>query len=68
MNDEISKQIEFGNLKIGTKFFLSKPTDDRAIYTKVQSQKNERNAWSNAKNIYGLTTFIQYDKRVWIKS
>lgn len=69
MNDEIVvKQIEFGKLTTGAKFFLSRPTDDRAAFTKIQSQKDERGTWSNAKNIYGLTTFVQYDKRIWIKS
>lgn len=68
MNEETSKQVEFGRLTLGAKFFLSKPTDDRGTYTKIQSQKDERGTWSNAKNIYGLTTFVQYDKRIWIKS
>lgn len=68
MNDETSKQVEFGKLATGGKFFLSKPSDERAAFTKIESRKDERGAWSNAKNIYGLTTFVQYDKRIWIKS
>jgi hypothetical protein len=70
MNNETIKQIEFGKIIDGGNFFLSPPetpADFRAVYTKVISKKDQNGAWANAKNIYGLTTFVQYDKRVWIK-
>jgi hypothetical protein len=68
MNDE-TKQIEFGKLSNGAKFYLVKPVivDERTACIKTQSQKDQNGAWSNAKNIYGLTMFVQYDKRVWTK-
>ena len=65
-----NRQVEFGRLSTGSKFFLVNPdaTDDKSVYIKIQSFKDARGTWSNAKNIYGFTTFVQYDKRVWTKS
>lgn len=69
MNDEILKQIEFGKLAVGGKFYLNKPAAaTSAIFTKITSAKNQAGVWSNAKNNVGLTTFVQYDKRVWTKN
>ncbi len=70
MNAE-TKQVEFGKLGIGSKFYMTKPTHSAAAqsvshpFTKIVSSKNEGGVWSNAKNGFGLTTFVQYDKRVW---
>jgi|694.fasta_scaffold15267_20 hypothetical protein len=69
MSDETTKQIEFGKLAIGSKFYLTKPVESTsAVFTKITSSKNDAGVWSNAKNGFGLTTFVQYDKRVWTKS
>lgn len=74
MKDETTKQVEFGKLSIGSKFYMSKPTDSAAAqsmslpFTKITSSKSDNGAWSNAKNGFGLTVFVQYDKRVWVKS
>ncbi len=68
MSDE-TKQVEFGKLAIGSKFYLTKPVENTsAVFTKITSSKNDAGVWSNAKNGFGLTTFVQYDKRVWTKS
>ncbi len=68
MNAE-TKQVEFGKLAVGSKFYLSKPSDNvSAVFTKIVSSKSEGGVWSNAKNGFGLTTFVQYDKRVWTKN
>lgn len=71
MKDENLKQIEFGKLSIGSKFYLTRPsplTEAKAVHTKIASSKGESGIWTNAKNNFGLTTFVQYDKRVWISS
>jgi hypothetical protein len=71
MNDETNKQIEFVKLPTGGKFLLSIPEippTQRGVYTKIVSQKDARGVWQNAKDMYGLTTFIQYDRRVWVNS
>lgn len=71
MKEENLKQVEFGKLSIGSKFYLNRPNqtvDDKTAHTKILAQKSEAGAWSNAKNNFGLTTFVQYDKRVWIKA
>lgn len=68
MKEENLKQIEFGKLSIGSKFYLTKPSltaQAKAIHTKIASSKGENGIWTNAKNNFGLTTFVQYDKRVW---
>lgn len=73
MKNETAKQVEFGKLSIGAKFYMSKPTESAAAQsislplTKITSSKNENGTWSNAKNAFGLTMFVQYDKRVWTK-
>jgi hypothetical protein len=64
--NETTKQIEFGKLALGSKFYLAKPSANALPFTKIASSKNESGAWSNAKNGFGLTTFVQYDKRVWV--
>ena len=69
-----TKQVEFGKLAVGAKFYMSKPTDGAAAqslslpFTKIVSSKSENGVWSNAKNGFGLTIFVQYDKRVWTKN
>jgi hypothetical protein len=71
MKEENLKQIEFGKLSIGAKFYLNKPSagmEDKSVHTKLISKKSETGAWTNAKNNFGLTTFVQYDKRVWTKN
>lgn len=69
MSDEILKQIEFGKLSVGSKFYMNKPAATAsAIFTKITSAKNQAGVWSNAKNNVGLTMFVQYDKRVWTKN
>jgi len=69
MKTDNIKQMEFGKLQTGGRFFLSNPVGqpDNASYTKINTIKIENTKWVNAKNFYGLTTFIQYDKKVWIK-
>ncbi len=64
-----TKMMEFGRLETGKKFYLSNPATapEMAFYTKVVSQKDQNGTWSNAKNAFGAPTFIQYDKRVWLK-
>lgn len=71
MKEENLKQVEFGKLAIGSKFYLTKPTpltEAKSVHTKLASSKTETGAWTNAKNNFGLTTFVQYDKRVWTKN
>jgi len=69
MKDENTKQVEFGKLTIGSKFYMVKPTylNEDKYHVKITTSKTETGVWTNAKNNYGLTTFVQYDKRVWIK-
>lgn len=67
MKNETAKQVEFGKLSVGSQFYLAKPTDVAIPLIKITSTKNEAGAWSNAKNGFGLTMFVQYDKRVWTK-
>lgn len=70
MKEENLKQIEFGKLTVGSKFYMSRPTsqnDDKSVHIKIPSSKNDKGIWTNAKNNYGLTTFVQYDKRIWTK-
>lgn len=69
MNDDKTKQIEFGKLHVGSQFFLANPQNltNTATYTKINTQKNQDGKWANAKNGFGLVTFVQYDKRVWTK-
>lgn len=68
-NREIAKMVEFGKLEVGNKFYLGNPETltENAAYTKMISQKDKDGKWSNAKNAFGLVTFVQYDKRVWNK-
>jgi hypothetical protein len=40
---------------------------ENAAYTKINTQKDQDGKWANAKNAFGLITFVQYDKRVWKK-
>lgn len=69
MNDEKPKQIEFGKLQVGNQFFLANPVNvpSNAVYTKINTQKDNAGKWANAKNLFGVVTFVQYDKRVWKK-
>ena len=69
MNNTDAKTQEFGKLSIGHKFFLGNPVGlaETAYYIKVQSQKNDNGSWVNAKSAFGMPTFVQYDKRVWVK-
>ena len=64
-----TRMMEFGKLDTGDKFYLSNPITltETASYTKMISQKDANGAWANAKNAFGLRTFVQYDKRVWVK-
>lgn len=41
--------------------------NENAAYTKIVSQKDSDGKWSNATNVFGLRTFVQYDKRIWVK-
>jgi hypothetical protein len=68
-NNEGPRMVEFGKLELGNKFYLGNPDilTENAAYTKIVSQKNNEGKWSNAKNAFGLVTFVQYDKRVWKK-
>jgi len=68
-NNEGARMVEFGKLELGNKFYLGNPEalTENAAYTKIVSQKNNEGAWANAKNSFGLVTFVQYDKRVWKK-
>ena len=68
-NNEGARMVEFGKLELGNKFYLANPEalTENAAYTKIVSQKNNEGAWANAKNSFGLVTFVQYDKRVWKK-
>ena len=68
-NNDAPKMIEFGKLDVGTKFYLGNPESltENAAYTKMTSQKDANGKWANAKNAFGLVTFVQYDKRVWKK-
>jgi len=67
MNSE-AKMQEFGKLEVGKKFYLSKPDTlpATAFYTKIATQKDQNGAWYNAKSAFGMPSFIQYDKRVWV--
>lgn len=69
MNDEKIKQVEFGKLTIGSQFYLGNPINlnENAAYTKINTQKDDAGKWANAKNMFGMVTFVQYDKRVWKK-
>lgn len=69
MNDDKVKQVEFGKLQVGSKFFLGNPMNlpENAAYTKINTQKDNGGKWANAKNVFGMVTFVQYDKRVWKK-
>ena len=64
-----AKMQEFGKLEVGKKFYLSNPVGlpEMAYYTKSVSQKDASGAWSNAKSAFGSPTFVQYDKRIWVK-
>ena len=68
-NNEGARMVEFGKLELGNKFYLGNPEalTENAAYTKIVSQKNNEGAWANAKNSFGLVTFVQYNKRVWKK-
>ena len=68
-NNEGARMVEFGKLELGNKFYLGNPEalTENAAYTKIVSQKNNEGTWANAKNAFGLVTFVQYDKRVWKK-
>lgn len=68
-NDNGPKMVEFGKLEIGSKFFLGNPESltENSAYTKINTQKDQNGKWANAKNAFGLITFVQYDKRVWKK-
>jgi len=73
MNTE-TKMKEFGKLEVGGKFYLSDSGSrshsglaDTAYYTKTISQKDANGSWFNAKTAFGMLTFVQYDKRVWVK-
>ena len=68
MNTE-PKMKEFGKLEVGGKFFLANPVGlaEAAYYSKIVSQKDANGAWFNAKSAFGMLTFVQYDKRVWVK-
>lgn len=61
--------LEFGKLEVGSKFYLGNPSalTENAAYTKMTAQKDSDGKWANAKNAFGLVTFVQYDKRVWKK-
>lgn len=63
------KMVEFGKLDVGGKFYLGNPDglNENAAYTKINTQKDTSGKWTNAKNAFGLVTFVQYDKRVWKK-
>ena len=67
--NEGARMVEFGKLELGNKFYLANPEalTENAAYTKIVSQKNNEGTWANAKNAFGLVTFVQYDKRVWKK-
>lgn len=67
--NEGPRMVEFGKLELGNKFYLANPEalTENAAYTKIVSQKNNEGTWANAKNAFGLVTFVQYDKRVWKK-
>lgn len=68
-NNEGPKMMEFGKLELGGKFYLGNPATltENAAYTKITAQKDSNGKWANAKNAFGLVTFVQYDKRVWKK-
>lgn len=68
-NNEGPKMMEFGKLDVGSKFYLSNPINlaENAAYIKMATQKGSDGKWANAKNTFGLVTFVQYDKRVWKK-
>ena len=68
-NNDGAKMIEFGKLDIGGRFYLGNPESltENAAYTKINTQKDPNGKWANAKNAFGLVTFVQYDKRVWKK-
>jgi hypothetical protein len=70
MNQKEYDQTEFIRLEKGKEFFMAKPVEGLPLpqaHKKLDSQMNAQGKWVNAKNSFGLTTFIQYDKRVWIK-
>ena len=68
-NNEGPKMMEFGKLEVGSKFYLGNPITltENAAYTKMVAQKDSNGKWANAKNAFGLVTFVQYDKRIWKK-
>lgn len=68
-NNEGPKMMEFGRLDVGSKFYLANPIalTENSAYTKMVAQKDQNGKWSNAKNSFGIVTFVQYDKRVWRK-
>jgi hypothetical protein len=68
-NTDNARMAEFGKLEVGNKFYLSNPIgmNENAAYTKILSQKDSDGKWSNANNVFGLRTFVQYDKRIWVK-
>jgi hypothetical protein len=70
MKEENIKQVEFGKLTIGSKFYMAKPShlNEDKYHVTITTVKTDSGVWTNAKNNYGLTAFVQYDKRVWIKS
>ncbi len=68
MNTETRMQ-EFGKLEVGRKFYLGNPIGlpETAYYTKIASQKDANGSWFNSKSAFGMPSFVQYDKRVWVK-
>lgn len=63
------KAVEFNKIELGGSFYLSNPIalDEKSAYIKIMSKKNVDGTWTNAKTKFGVLTFVQYDKRVWIK-
>ena len=70
-NGELNvKMLDFSLLQPGEKFFTSRlvALDNKAYYVKTATSKTSNGSWINAKNAFGLDTFIKYDQRVWVRA
>jgi hypothetical protein len=63
------KSIDFSILQPGDKFFMSRPeaVGGGRPYAKTATTKNVQGKWVNAKDSIGITLFVPYDTKVWLK-
>lgn len=60
---------EFSALAVGQSFFLRKPRIDERCekLVKIDTIKTSTGGWANSRNIFGTSTFTQYDRRVFVQ-